>query len=248
MQTDRLAACRLLACAGLLLASAACAPTHVQTTNAAVANAPMAAPELIIVRDFSVAPEAVKLDTGLTARLTGDGGTGTAKQMDEGEKVVGKVSEKLVSELKKRGLPAVREGQVVPTAGQPVLLVDGRMLRIDEGSRTKRAVNGFGAGRSTVKAEAKLLYSRTGGEPLLLSSFTGDAESARKPGAIGTMGAGTLADHLAISAATTAGTTAVSESLGATAEADSLRLAKELAEKVADATHRNGWFSTTASR
>ncbi len=251
METNGLTACRLFTCAALVLASAACAPTHVQTTSAPPMAVSQSAPELIIVRDFSVSPDSVKLDSGLGARLTNGSSSGTAQQMATGQKVVRQISETLVAELKKRGLPALREGQVMPTEGQPVLLVDGRMIKIDEGNRTRRAIIGFGAGRSTVTAQAELFYSQyseAGSDPRLLSSFTGDAASARKPGAVGTMGAGAVADHLATSAVMTAGTTVASEALGSNVEADSQRLAKELAKKVADVIADHGWFPTTASR
>jgi hypothetical protein len=91
------------------------------------------------------------------------------------------IADTLVEALAKSGLPA----QYAPagaafTPGD--LVVTGRILRIDEGNRTRRLGIGFGAGKSEVQAVADLSAIVPSGPPVLLQSYDGSADSGRKPG------------------------------------------------------------------
>ena len=52
---------------GMSLAMAACAPTRVQTTQS-YSGPTLPRPDIVIVREFAVTPDQVKLDSGLSAR------------------------------------------------------------------------------------------------------------------------------------------------------------------------------------
>lgn len=91
------------------------------------------------------------------------------------------ISDTLVEALRKAGLPAEHALPGTPFHAGDVV-VAGRVLRIDEGNRTRRIGIGFGAGRSVVQATAELSAIVPDGPPVLLQSYQGSADSGRTPG------------------------------------------------------------------
>ncbi|HTZ78239.1 MAG TPA: DUF4410 domain-containing protein [Stellaceae bacterium] len=234
----RLPAVRSVA-ALLALASVACAPTHVQQTQT-YSGAALPRPDIVVVNDFAVTPDQVKLDSGLRARLMNvvNPTPPSAQEIAEGRQVTAAISRTLVEEIRKLGLPA-RQALLgeSPGAGNR-LIIDGQMVSIDEGNRTRRNLIGLGAGHSTVQADMQVYYDSSNGARLL-ESYEGVAESSRKPGAAETMGAGAATGRVAESAAVGAGTSAIS---GSDADADAQRMAKEIAKKLSALFQRQGWI------
>lgn len=224
---------RLLVAAALTLLLAACAPTRVDT-NFSSGNGPLPPPQTIIVQDFAPPAGGAVADRGLGARL-GRALNGTAASTEGEEtaaKAVDALARTLVEELRAAGLPATRSNDVAPTAGR-VVIVSGQLLSVDEGNRTRRNLIGFGAGHSDVTAAAQVYFAGDGQAPQLIRSFTADAQSGRKPGAVATAGVGEATGRLAETAAVGAGTSTASELLSANTEADAKRMGKEIAKNVA---------------
>ncbi len=173
-----------LLAAFLQLTSLAGCATRV--TSGAPASSPEAAnvppPARVLVADFDLDPSSVRQDQGIGPRLQrafeGGGGGGGAAIARE---VQSAISETIVSDLRKAGLRAERATQDA-TYRPGDLVVTGRILRIDEGNRTRRLGIGFGAGKSIVEAEAQLTAIVPHGPPVLLQSYDGKADSGRKPG------------------------------------------------------------------
>ena len=102
-------------------------------------------PRRVLVEDFAVDPSRVGLDQGIGPRLQaavfrgllGHSQYGTAMQVQSA------ISETLVAEIRKMGLPAERASPgTVPGRGDAI--VQGQVERISEGNRTRRLAIGFG--------------------------------------------------------------------------------------------------------
>ena len=221
-----------------ILALAGCGSTKV-TTQMTDISGPLPRPDRVLVYDFVVSPEDVKLDRGLSARAidAAKGTSRTEQEIQTGQAVASALSEHLVKEIRKLGLDAERAAGPPPQQGSD-LAIAGQFLSIDEGNRTERVVIGLGAGRTDVQAEVQLHQNG-----LVVEQLVTEAKSGRKPGAAETMGAGAAAGNLAVSAAVTAGVTGADEAFGATVEADAARTAKKLAEQLKPFFVREGWIS-----
>lgn len=218
---------------------AGCAPTTVEAVSTYGGQLPR--PDRILVYDFSVSPEEVKLDRGVGAKLEGlvKGTPRAEEERAVGRKAADALSTHLVKEIQALGFVVTRASGTPPTTGN-LLTIEGHFLSIDEGNRTERVVVGFGAGRTDVKALVEV-YDARGGGRILVRELETDAKSGFKPGMAATMGAGAAAGHLATSAAVSAGATAVSETIGATVEADASRTAKEIAKQLKEYFVSQGW-------
>jgi hypothetical protein len=241
----------IVAAAGAALTLAACAPSEVETTRS-YQGAKLPKPDVVVVNDFSVASDGVELDRGIGARAERvlEGDSTAADQRRIGRSVANAVSDTLVAELRAAGLPAVRASDPVGTTGTTRLIVAGDLLSIDQGNRARRTLIGLGAGESRVAADTTVNYSvvDTGSRTLL--SFRADAESSRKPGAAETMGVGAATGRLAESAAVTAGSSAgggaPSDTLNPSVEADARRMARGIAEKIEEFAKQEGWIGAPA--
>ena len=240
---------RTLLGAGLLalLLTGACA-TRVTSSNAVpspeAANLPR--PTRVLVADFAVDPGAVQQDQAIGLRLQramagGDGGQARGALATE---VQSAISDTVVVALDKAGLPAEH---APPGAVYRVgdVIVVGRVLRIDEGNRTRRLGIGFGAGKSIVEARAELYAVVPDGPPVLLQTYDGKADSGRKPG-LGVGASMAVAQSNAamgaLSAVTNVGGEVRRTPVGKEAASFGNRLATDIGEYAA----QRGWITTAA--
>jgi hypothetical protein len=235
-------ALNLVAVAVMLMAIAACAPTKVEPVQSYQGSS-LPRPEVVVVSDFIAAPDQVKLDSGLGAKLRNlDSGTSApAQRSEDARKVTAAISKALVEEIRKLGLPAVQSNEPAAQTAVNKLVVGGQILSIDEGNRTRRNVIGLGAGRSDVQARADIYYYASGSGPVQVESFVASAESSRKPGAAETMGVGAATGRVAESAALGVGT-GLAPALSGDVEADGERMGKAIAKQLAPLFVRQGWI------
>jgi hypothetical protein len=203
---------------------------------------PVPRPDRILVYDFAFSPGSVELDSGLAERITeaSQGTPRTHEEMEVGRKVATMLSEHLVAEIRRMGLPVQRTSAPPPSWGRSVM-IKGAFLSIDEGNRTERLVIGLGAGRSDVRIAASVLEALSPGSRVL-EQFEVDAKSGRRPGMAETLGFGAAAGHIASSTIVSVGGGAVSEAYGATVEADAQRGAKGLADQLKPFFASKGWI------
>ena len=168
----------------ILLLATACAT---RVTSSAPTQSPEAAsvprPKRVLVTDFQVDPDAVRQDQAIGLRLkrATDGDNAEAAREAIAAEVQSAISDTVVQALSKAGLPA--EHALPGAVHRPGdLVVAGRVLRIDEGNRTRRLGIGFGAGESIVEARAELYAVVPDGPPVLLQTYDGSSDSGRKPG------------------------------------------------------------------
>jgi hypothetical protein len=229
----------------LTLGLAACNHARVQTTESYLGPA-IPRPDHIYVSHFSITPDQVRLDQGIGARITratGDQPLGVG-EMKAAQDTQAALADAIVDRLQKYGLPA--EVVVNPVGGSNDLLVQGQIVGIDQGNRTRRILIGLGAGRSSVSADAQVYRLTQIAPPRFVMAFEGQADSGHMPGAAETMGAGAAAQRIGTSAALTGATHAGAESrrTGDTAEAASL--ADEIAMRIGQLAVSQGWIAQTA--
>jgi len=231
---------RLVLFLALLLGG--CGQAHVETVQTGTTKM-LPRPTHVIVTDFAVDPSEVKLDTGVSANfMRAASGESVPDQMRKAASTTQTaLAERLVSRLSSYGLPVER----LPATATPLpgsMLVQGQIVSVDEGNRTRRTLIGLGAGKSSLGADAQLYYITKPAQPLFLESFSGTADSGRMPGAAETMGVGAAAGRLATSAATTAATHITGETrhTGDGAIADDL--ADELARQIGAYAVKQGWI------
>jgi len=232
---DRL---RLSLLAAALTVVAGCAPTTVRQTGMQSAP-PLPRPERVVVYDFAVSLDEIKLNAGPAARLRRalSGGSQSEAQAEVARQVAGKFSEELVKLINELGLPAERvpRGWKLP---DKTLAVDGQFVSIDEGNRARRLIIGFGAGGTDVTAHVQLYMGRPAG-PILVQEFETNAESSKKPGAAVTMGAGAAVG----AGVAVAGAASGALETQASVEADARRAAKALAERLGELFAEQGWIA-----
>jgi hypothetical protein len=229
---------------------AGCAQTEARRSQD-YAGPPLQRPDRVLVYDFAVSPGDVRLDRGLGPRVLGaiEGTSKTSGEVAAGRDVARAISDNLVKEIRGRGLPAERAVQPLASSDKNVLFIEGQILSVDEGNRTRRNLIGLGAGRTTVEADAQVLYwPRGAAAARTIETFEAAASSGRKPGMAETMGVGAAADRLATSAVLSGGTSAASEAYGANVEADGARLGKQVAEKLVPLFAQQGWIVAGPAR
>jgi Domain of unknown function (DUF4410) len=217
-----------LACvitAGLVVTG--CGPTSVQSTGATFG---MPRPQRILVYDFAVTPEEVKLDQGISAELTryvSEGSSMSARTADEKLRGYGFVAERAIGWPSRTGV---------------TMLIKGQFLSIDEGNRTERVLVGLGTGRTSVQANVQL-YELTAQGMTTIDKLQADAKSGYKPGMALMLGVGGLAGNLVTSAVVSGVTTTGSEMSWATVDADGKRLANNVAKNLGQFFVAQGWIA-----
>ncbi|MGE5255753.1 MAG: DUF4410 domain-containing protein [Hyphomicrobiales bacterium] len=226
---------------------AGCGPTNVQQQKMDLAQLPR--PDLILVYDFAVSPDEVKLDTGLSADLVRKyeqykGASPTAMEIKLGHKVAEAVADELVKKIRTYGLWAER-GFGYPYGRGKVLMVKGQFVSIDQGNRTERVAIGLGAGRSDVQANVQV-YEMTPQGLQEVDALRGTAKSGYKPGMAEMMGAGAIAGHLLVSTVVSGTVAGASEMTSATVESDGKRLADKIAVDLGNFFVNQAWIPPDA--
>jgi hypothetical protein len=230
----------------LALLLAGCGKAHVQTAQKGTTEA-LARPTHVVVTDFVVDPNEVKLDSGVSASfMRARSGEPVSDQLKKAAGAAqAALTERLASRLASYGLPVERLPATTPPAPGS-MLVQGQIVSVDEGNRTRRTLVGLGAGKSSIGADVQLYYIIDQAQPLFLESFSGTADSGRMPGAAETMGAGAAADRAASAAATTAATHVAGETRHTGDGANADALADELARQVGAYAAKQGWIAASA--
>ena len=231
----------------LLLVAAGCAPTSVQTTSMASGQLPR--PNQILVYDFAVTPDEVKLDEGISTQLMQEfqqyqGTPRTAQEIKIGHAVANVVAAELVSQIRAYGLPAER-ALGWPASRGNALTIKGQFTSIDEGNRTERVLIGFGTGRTSVQANVQV-YELTREGTRKVESLQADSKSGAKPGMAMMMGVGALAGSVVTSTVVSGSLSAIGEATWETVDADGKRLAKNVAKSLGQFFVTQGWISPSA--
>jgi hypothetical protein len=194
-------------------------------------------PDMIVVYDFAVTPEEVKLDQGLMKKALRDDSLRalTEEEIKVDHAVADKLAESLVSEFRKAGIASVRAGGVAQPTSISILLT-GQFITIDQGNQTARNMIGFGLGGTELRTR---IQAYQGGE--LITEAETATKSSLKPGMLVSGGVSAAANSVV--PLVVGGTGAViSESWRGTIEADAARTAEEVAKRVKKVYEARGWL------
>lgn len=236
---------RLLLAGAVLLVLMGCAPTTVNVVSQYTGNLPQ--PNRILIYNYAVSPDEVKLDMGVSAEVQSMAGNPqppwTEKELQVGRSVANALAANLEAELRKMGYPAERVSGVPSYRGDNVLVIEGQLTSVDQGSRAARVVVGLGAGHSDVKAYTQL-YDVQRSSRRLVEQFTTDARSGYKPGMAETEGASAAAGHWAMGLAVGVGLNIASEKYADNVNADAKRTAEQIAKQIDTLFQNRGWVPT----
>jgi hypothetical protein len=222
---------------------AACSHAKVQTSESYF-GPPLPRPDRVLVSYFSITPDQVRLDQGIGARVARAVGDQplSAAELRAAQETQAALADHIIARLRKYGLPA----QLAVQGGSNDLLIEGQIVSIDQGNRTRRILIGLGAGKSSIGADAQIYHIIAGTAPRFVMAVEGQADSGRMPGAAETMGAGAAAQRIGTSTALTGATHAAGETRRASDTAEAGELADEIAIKVGQLAVTQGWIPQSA--
>jgi len=208
----------------------------------------MPPPDHIYVSYFSITPDQVRLDQGVGARIQRAAGDQSlnVQELRAAEDTQASLTQGIVDRLRKYGLPA--QIGTDPGGSTNDFLVQGQIVSINQGNRTRRLLIGLGAGKSTVSADAQIYRLTASAPPRFVTAFEGKTDSGRMPGAAETMGAGAAAQRIGTSAALTGATHAGGEMRHTSDTAEAGELADELASRIGQLAVAQGWIPQTAMK
>ncbi len=223
-----------------LLVLAGCASSDVTARRSNVGDEQIARPSRIIVHSFAATPGDVPADAAIAGLYDRRKTPQTAEEIELGRQLGDQVARELVEEILEMGFPAELAG-----AGPPPqvgnLVIKGGFVSIDEGSRVKRMLIGFGAGAAELKTLVEgYQVTATGLRPL--GSAEVEAGGGKMPGMIVPVAGGAVAGRAATSAVVSGGLNVAQElgpeSLGGAAK----RTAEEIAKVLKQAFEKRGWM------
>jgi hypothetical protein len=222
---------------------AGCAPTNIQQTSENTGALPR--PNTILVYDFAVSPDEVKLDETLAAEFKQryehlQNTNPTPQELKIGHTVAYVVADELVKKIQSYGMWAERV-MGTPYRRGNTLVIKGQFLSVDEGNRAERVLIGFSAGRTDVQADVQV-YELTATGEQQVENLTASGESASKPGMAEMMGVGLLTHHLLTSTLVSGTVAGVSEAKFDTVEDDGRRMADKIAANLGQYFVSQGWI------
>jgi len=225
-----------------LLASAllgGCASTDIQKRDTRAAAERHPRPDRIVIYDINATPADVPASSALTGNYDHATTPQTPEEMALGRQLGQRVSDRLVSNLRKMGMSVQKAGNgPAPDIGNVV--ITGQFVTIDEGSETQRVIIGFGKGRAELTTHLEgYLLTRDGHR--LLGSRRVSAAGGRTPGMALPTAVSFATENpvgIIVGSAVTVRTEMTSETLENAAE----RTADALAEELETEFRKQGWI------
>jgi hypothetical protein len=219
----------------VLVTSLACASAGVDSVQKFGADTTLPRPPILLVYDFAVSPTDALVDAygSQFAPAT------TSQEETRARKLAATLSRQIVDRLKKRGINA-RQANDTESPPRDAIVLRGQFVSIEEGSRVKRMVIGFGAGATKMQVNLQAYQVDDWGLRRLVQA-EGSARGDRMPGMATGIGVGAAAGSLVMSAAISAGGSVVQE-VTSGLESDAGRLAKKIAERTESFYRRQGWL------
>lgn len=171
---------RSAAISALALSLAACSTAAV-TSDVALAPNLRSRPAMIYVAQFDLPDSAIQSESPMARRPLH-----AWREQSQAHALVADMEQDVVTDLVKKGLSAQRlaPGGPLPRSGW---IVQGTILRIDEGDRVRRAVVGFGKGQTDLQVEVAIDDLSTTEQPAPLYRMQTGAQSGKSPGAVVTL-------------------------------------------------------------
>ena len=199
-----------------------CAGASARQTRQYVKDRTLPRPPVLVVYDFAVAPADAP----------------PSEEIKKGRTIARYFSEQMVTKLGERGIRAQR-ATASTTVPLHALVVKGQFVTIEEGSRAKRLLIGFGAGSTELRARVQA-YQMTESGLRIISEGEGGAHGSKMPGMAGpaaVAGATGQVAGLAIS-----GVMSVGREIKGPIRADVKRLAEHFTKRAVAVYTRQGWL------
>ena len=228
----------------LLLGTIGCASANVTPQDTQLVASPVR-PSQVVIYDFAVTPDEVSQNSGLlhqAYRATmEDFEQRQQGQLDTGNKVAQDLSAALEQRLLSLGFYTEVDPRGTPLPNN-ALLIDGSLVKVEEGSLTERLVIGLGLGASKLDTHVNV-YQISNNHLKKVLDFSTHADSGRMPGAAWTMGpgimiTGTLSATSLVAAAGSGALKSHQSSIGAQAESTAKQITAYMSEYLA----AQGWI------
>ena len=220
---------------GLVVAlTVSCARARVRDVQTDVSPG-LPSPGRVVVFDFDAGGSDVRVGSSTKRKAVGLG-------VDEAdvlaEAVADALASRLVEDVRALGLVAERANGTTPPAAND-LVIQGRFLRIDEGSKVKRFVVGFGAGATELRTQVEI-FQVTSSEWRPLRMFETVAQGSKFPGAAFGVAGGAAVGAVA-TAAISATAVGVVKEVRTAIDADARRTSEQIAAKVSGLKTAQRW-------
>ncbi len=223
-----------------LLLLAGCASSDVTARRSSMGDEQFARPGRIIVHSFAATPGDIPADAAIAGQYDRRDTPQSAQEVAVGRRLGDQVATRLVDEILKMGLPAERAGSgPPPQLGD--LIIKGEFVSIDEGSRLKRMLIGFGAGAAELKTFVEG-YQITADGLRPLGSVEIKAAGGKMPGMLVPVVGGAVAGEAGRSAVISGSMNVVQELGPESIEGAAKRTAKEIGKVLSEAFKKRGWI------
>lgn len=222
-----------------MLIVAGCASSGV-TARRQFAKGPIPKPGRIIVYDFVATPQDIDEGSVISPYVQLRTKPQTPSQKEMGRKLGNLMAGYLVKDILDLGMPAERENTLKP-ARVDDLIIKGELYSIEEGSRMKRMIIGFGAGSNELRTHV-VGYQLTPGGLRRLGEGEFKAAGGKMPGIAVPVVGGAIAGSAAISAAVAGGLNVAQEVDPESMEGAAKRTAKEITKVLSRVFVREGWI------
>lgn len=222
---------------GVIAIGLGCASAGVTTLPGTRDDSMLPRPSVAYIYDFAVSSDDVVIDT-LGAEFISEGEK-LSEEERQAHATANALSEAIVEQLRKQGINAKRanDGDIPPLHA---LVLKGQFITIDEGSRFKRMVIGFGAGSSELRVRAQV-YQVTERGLRRIAEAEAEASGSKMPGMAIPVAGGAAMGSAATSAVVSGGMNIARETRGAM-NPDAERMAEKIAERAKAFYVRQGWL------
>ncbi len=197
-------------------------------------------PGRIIVYNFAASPEDIPADAAISGHYQRRTAPQTAEEKKLGRQLGDKLADELVKEILALGMPAEHANTSRPP-GIGNLLIIGEFISIDEGSRAKRMLIGFGAGAGELQTHV-VGYQFTDQGLRRLGDAVIETSGGRMPGMLVPVAGGAVAGQAGRSVII-AGSMNVAQELGPESmNAAVKRTAKEIIRILSRVFAEHGWI------
>jgi len=193
-------------------------------------------PPVVVIYQFAVDADDVVVDTfgqGIGKEAS------TLQRVKRGRVFAGQLAVKLVREVAKLGI-VTWFATPKTTVPMHAIVVKGQFLTIDEGSKVKRTMIGFGAGAEEVRVRVQV-YQMTETGLQRISEAEGEAHGRKTPGVLGPAGiaAGT---GMVVGVVVAGGMNIKSEVFDSSMDTTLNNLVEQFTENAARFYKRQGWL------
>ncbi len=164
----------------LMAVTVGCASSEVTERRSYAGGEQIPRPGRIIVYDFASTPQGVGAHSAISGRYELAQRPQSPQQIRLGQELGRRVAAALVKDILAMGLPAER-ANTGPPPNIGNLVITGEFVTIEEGSRGKRMIIGFGSGAGKLRTVVEK-YQITAAGPRLLKSLGVSAAGGKGPG------------------------------------------------------------------